>query len=160
MPVYSGFKSIIKKYEKLSANAGRKADMRKPLAASMKLAVRDTKKRFNDEQSPTGEKWAPLKPVTVAARRKGKRKQRSPKILQNIGTLRQSIRSNGHQMNIYNIEKHKATFGTKIPYGPVNQYGSRSRNIPARPFIGFSKKTQGDIPKLFGIWLQRLHFKK
>ncbi len=66
-------------------------------------------------------KWKPLAPLTIALRRKG-RKKASPKILQDTGYLKNSI---------YPIfTKDMASVGTNVEYAKLHQFGGTSK-VPA-----------------------------
>lgn len=132
-----------------------------------------TQERWEREEAPSGEPWAPLSPATLEARNRrygGKRTKRgkggttvetagfaryraSQKILQVLGMrggLRRSIS--------YDAQADGLTIGTTRVYGAVHQFGlgprssvrSRRRfaGIPARPFIGISADDGGAIAQL------------
>ena len=83
---------------------------------------------FEQETSPTGQPWPPLKPATVKERT---RKGYTPiKRLQRTGTLVRSI--------LADWDNRTAVAGTNLIYAAPHQFGSDKRNIPARPFLGIS----------------------
>lgn len=105
---------------------------------------------FEDEKSPFGEKWAALKPSTVAQK---KRKGKSDKILRRDGYLADKwvVDATSKRVIVSNNSKHKG-----FAYGLVHQFGThkagrgKSTFIPARPFLPVSKsgKLQRDIQKI------------
>lgn len=108
------------------------------------------KDSFEDEKSPFGQKWAALKPSTVAQK---KRKGKSDKILRRDGYLADKwvVDATSKRVIVSNNSKHKG-----FAYGLVHQFGThkagRSKNIfiPARPFLPVNKsgKLQRDIQKI------------
>lgn len=107
----------------------------------------ETLRSFQNECGPDGRAWKPLSARTILARRKGKRKSLGTKILQDTGRLRASISVN-HGAGW-------AEIGTTIKYAPVHQYGSKKRNIPARPFIGLSQTMVERIQATMIKWLEQ-----
>lgn len=107
----------------------------------------ETLRLFQNECGPDGRAWKPLSAKTILARRKGKRKNLGTKILQDSGRLRGSI-----------SERYGAGWaeiGTTVKYAPVHQYGSKKRNIPARPFIGLSQVMADRIQATMLKWLEQ-----
>ena len=115
---------------------------------------------FEDEKSPFGEKWAALKPSTVAQK---KRKGKSDKILRRDGYLADKwvVDATSKRVIVSNNSKHKG-----FAYGLVHQFGTRkagrgkSTFIPARPFLPVSKggKLQSRLQKI--IKTQMINFIK
>lgn len=99
---------------------------------------------FTSQRSPDGKAWKRLSKAT--------RKQRSKmggamRILQRTGAMRRSL---------YVITSPgRAEIGTRNPYAPVHQYGSASKRIPARPFIGLSIAGRQKIAQLLRTWITR-----
>jgi len=89
----------------------------------------DVQDHFKKEEGPGG-KWKSLRPATVAARRKGKKKSRGNKILQDTGNLRNRIlfRNNGKDAEVV----------TSVIYAATHNYGRD--NIPKRTFLFLSKE--------------------
>lgn len=97
-------------------------DFREPLRQAGIYAMRQVDKHFQDEMGPD-EKWEELSDATLDRRRKGKKKGRSDRILQDTGKLRNSVigRGAGH------IERAGLTqveFGTNLDYASVHQNGA------------------------------------
>lgn len=96
-------------------------------------------KNFRAQGRPT--KWAPLKPKTLAARRK---KGSGAKILQDSGLLKASVTSN---LEIKRMTKLEYEFGTAKIYAATHQYGRGK--IPARPFLLFQDSDEKAIRRIF-----------
>ena len=81
--------------------------------------VDQTSRRYDKRQAPDGKSWPP-------------RKDNLPHpLLEKSGRLRRSIQ-------VRALQEREATIGTAgVPYAAVHQHGSRKRNIPARPFLGW-----------------------
>lgn len=94
--------------------------------------TRTTDQRF--EQEGGSPKWVPLKPKTIAEKRRNRRR---PKILQRTGTLRVTLR--------YFVTARGLMFGSSMIYAATHQYGDNSRNIPDRPFLQITDKDKQAI---------------
>ncbi|MBR0253933.1 MAG: phage virion morphogenesis protein [Synergistaceae bacterium] len=94
--------------------------------------------RFNKEQSPSGEKWKPLK---HPSKKKGKRK-----ILTDTGTLRRSIN--------FKANHDSAVVGSNLKYAAVHQFGGRKKNIPARPFLGVNASEMKHISQMLSLYIK------
>jgi phage virion morphogenesis protein len=87
---------------------------------------------FRDQKDPWGQPWAPLKPSTIRARRKGKGGG-STKILRDTGVLSNSITA--QRTGPLTIE-----MGTTVPYAAAHQFGAsinfspRSLRVRLRKF--------------------------
>ncbi len=134
---------------------------------------------FSGEQAPeatggtdsAGNRWKALAPSTEHGRRKGPRRGRSNKILQDTGTLRRSIAIDKRAASVavgtpldYGIYQH---YGTK-PYTIVPKTASRlvfmgpsgalifatkvnHPGLPSRSFLGYDKSDIESMLKLI-IW--------
>lgn len=93
------------------------------------------KVRFEKEQaSPEGEKWQPLSPKYRA-----KKKRNADKVLIRDGYLKDLLR--------YQADDNGVVFGSDRQYARLHQFGSnkasgRGSGIPARPWLGVSKKNE------------------
>ncbi len=96
---------------------------RKPLERAGLYVLRETDKRFQAERAPSGEKWKSLTDSTKQRRRKGKKSRYGERILQDTGTLRNSLSSKRHPNNIFKIEAHSVDVGTNVPYANIHQFG-------------------------------------
>jgi phage gpG-like protein len=88
---------------------------------------------FKREEGPEG-KWKGLSDITIYRRRKGKKK-RGDKILQDTGTLKNSIAAVSNNRG--------AEVGTNIIYAKAHQFGKG--RIPQRTFLFLSKEAQNRI---------------
>lgn len=104
--------------------------------------VESTRKRFDTETDPQGNRWAPNSPVTLA-------KKSGTKILTDSGALKASIRA-----ALYGSGKG-VSVGSSLPYTAMMQFGgTKARfphlwgDIPARPFLGRSAEDQETIREI------------
>lgn len=140
-----GISDVVKKTNML---VNKTRDMNTPLSKIAAMAHSKVIDHFAKERGPDY-KWEPLRPGTIAKRRK-----RSSKPLQDTGRLRASIRSLSF--------KDYAIVFTNMVYSGTHQYGARKGSygqtkfgapipwgtIPARSFMWISKddiKRFGDI---------------
>ena len=98
------------------------------IGADMKTKIQ---MNFRREKDPDGKAWVPLSPLTLKARRTGRKKSRSKKILSDNKDLAGSF-------NV-RVIKRTVSAGTNMVYAPTQNYGDKSRNIPARQFVGITK---------------------
>ena len=87
------------------------------------------RERWDNQTSPDGEPWKPLKASTVMRKQ---RKGRDRGILVESGDLRDLLR--------YQIEGNELAFGSDRIYGATQQFGDEDRGIPARAWLGFSRE--------------------
>lgn len=101
-----------------------------------KLRKKQTNVFATETDPETGKKWAPLKPATLAKKR---RLKQSHKILVATGRMRSSMKTPGHPDNIARLmttrKPRKTTlfWGTNVPYAKYHMKGTP--NMAARPFI-------------------------
>ena len=94
----------------------------------------------NFEKEGRPRRWRPLsKRYAEQKRRQGY----SGKILEKSGALRRSITER--------YTNTEAVVGTNLKYAAVHQFGSRKKNIPARPFL---KVTREDVARFTNITKQ------
>lgn len=126
----------------------------KNVAVAMTTEVQLT---FRKEQSPDGDKWAPIK---GGNRRKGKGK-RGNKILRDTGRLANSItgKSAGHDVIV----------GTNVEYAPHHQFGTKghkaasTRQQPVKAGGGFQpfiSKAKAAKKKSGSVAFRTLNFKE
>lgn len=131
-------------------------DLRSPLreiAGALESSVEDA---FALERAPSGEAWAPLRPVTQRRRRAW-----PGMILQDSAHLAGSITSSSGA--------DWAAAGTNLGYAPTHQFGARKGqfgrtrrgapipwgDVPARPFLGRADELDGEILDVVERWLRR-----
>jgi phage virion morphogenesis protein len=123
------------------------------------LALKQTRRRFQEQKSPDGQAWAALNPEYA----KGKR---SRKILQELG-----MRGGLLGTIVYRVEGRRVLIGTNKVYGAIHQFGgtivprrgdalvfrlggklvmARSVTIPARPYLGASAEDRKEMAELVG----------
>ena len=108
------------------------------------MVKRTIKGCFDREQAPDGTKWKPLSPARVRQRMK-RHKSGSMRILQDTGELRRSVR--------YKSSETSAVIGSKLKYAATHQFGRG--NIPARPFLGFTREDKQHVLSMLAIYLRR-----
>ena len=113
-----------------------------------------TRQHFEHERGPDGQRWAPLADATLLAdmrraspgglltkrgntRAKAVKALAQKKILQRTGRLAHEI---GRE-----ITPMAAMLTSVQPYAATHQFGDPRRNIPARPFFGFSEAIKAGI---------------
>ena len=111
----------------------------KPLLNQIGYTLIEQVEENFENESFFGEKWTPLTTTT----KRQKEKKGYKKILQNRGTLAESID--------FTIQNNKLILGTNIKYAPIHQFGgvagkSHTAKIPARPFLPIKPNTQ-ELPK-------------
>lgn len=126
------------------------------------MLTKQTQKAFKRQADPTtGEPWKPraYNPSFHWGLSNGERVRRKAKqraLLVQSGALKRGARgrakTRGNQLVIQGIVGGPAgTFqgrSTNLPparYAAAHQFGAPSKNIPARPYFGMSKKTEQEI---------------
>ena len=113
----------------------------KPVNAHIgNIILNSIEQSFEDETSPFGKPWQPVKVRTIHQSFRGsthtkKGKQRKAflrhaegkKILTDTGTLSGSFTVNADDSGV--------SVGTNLVYAPVHNFGSKKQNIPARQFL-------------------------
>jgi phage virion morphogenesis protein len=98
------------------------------------------RERFDRQESPDGQSWAPLDPKYQA-----RKKKNADKILVLEGLLRDLL--------AYNVKADELEFGTNLVYGATHQFGRPEAGIPARPFLGFSDDDRAEILEILTVHL-------
>jgi phage gpG-like protein len=71
------------------------------------------------------------------------RRTRASKILVDTGRLKQSVVVLAASADaVRTHDQLTLTWGTRVLYARVHQFGNPSRNLPARPFLGVSKQAE------------------
>jgi phage virion morphogenesis protein len=94
--------------------------------------IESHQQRFEDQQSPDGEPWLPLKEKSKARKKKNR-----DKILIESGDLMGSLS--------YDVDSEGLLFGTNKIYGATHQFGDDDRNIPQREWLGLSNSDRDGI---------------
>ncbi len=103
----------------------------KPALRSVgELLLDSTRARFAAERSPEGERWTPLKPRTLASKKRNR-----DKILTEEGRLRGTL--------AYQVGDGWVEVGSPLVYGATHQFGRDA--IPARPYLGLSAGDAADV---------------
>ena len=111
-------------------------DLRQPASSISQIILKSTRDRIQStKMSPEGGRWAPLSSKYAA--KKGRQD-----LLVLKGQLLKSIRTNTK----FTMGRAEVEVTSSVPYAATHQFGRR--NIPARPYIGFSTKDKADIQKV------------
>lgn len=98
-------------------------DFREPMTQAGLYMMSETMKRFQAEMTPLGKEWERLEDSTKKQRRKGKKTKYGDRILQDTGTLRDSLSSQTHANAIFRVSQHSVEMGTNVPYAGIHQFG-------------------------------------
>lgn len=123
----------------------RMSDLTPVMEAVGQVIVSGTQQRFIEQKDPTGRAWEPLKPATIARRRRGG-STGSPQILRDTGRLMNSIS--------YKATSKQVSIFTNVEYAGAHQSGIPWRNLPARPFIGISPADNEAIVEILQGYIQ------
>jgi phage virion morphogenesis protein len=108
---------------------------RVPLKVCTQVMLSGVRKCFQQQQSPDGKAWAPLKVLTVKGRRKGKGPRRKgAQILRDTGVLMASATANMAPGAVRVLTDRVSVVGSNVMYAGFHQDGTKF--ITARPFIG------------------------
>jgi phage virion morphogenesis protein len=124
----------------------RMRDLRPVMEAVGQVIQSGTQQRFIDQEDPEGNPWAPLKPSTIALRRRGPMATGSIQILRDTGRLMNSIS--------YRATSKQVAILTNVAYAGTHQFGYPRRNIPARPFFGYSASDQAAVVEVLNGYIQ------
>ena len=116
-------------------------DVRPALAEAGAYLEGKAKDRFLKEQDPEGRPWAKLSPLTLARKRGSKFPSA---ILREQGILASSV--------AFRVSKTQVRVGSGIEYGAWHQTGTR--NMPARPWLGFERDDPDTIAQFFADHLE------
>ena len=137
-----------KKVEKeLGAIARRSKNLRPAYQAIGNYLVGETQDRIKRETSPDG---TPFAPIALETKRRKQRKGKILKILQENGTLVNTIAAQ--------VEGDGVAVGSNMPYASIHQLGgnagrNKSVNLPARPYLGLNDEDQEEITGIVEDWL-------
>lgn len=90
------------------------------------------KEAFEEQQSPFGEKWSPLKPATIAKKERNKHK-----ILWESGTLQQSTYQRREGYGVFVVGVNAKAKNSDFQYGIAHQWGTKY--TPQRAFMPVRK---------------------
>ena len=116
-------------------------DLEPALRGAGEILLNSARERFRSQQSPEGVPWAPLKPRTVARKRRNKHL-----ILTEEGWLRGSLAVGA-------ISRDSVVVGSPEIYGATHQFGRGA--IPARPFLGVSAEDKREIGEELADFVRR-----
>lgn len=121
----------------------RALDARPAFDAIGDLFVEETKEQFDTEGKHASGGWRPLKPATLASKR---RRQMRLEILQETGALVDSLTQRGDQNMIFQAGPTFLRFGTKLPYAAFHQRGND--RLPRRRPLEFTEATRRTAVKI------------
>jgi len=141
----------------------RLGDLRSVFSSIGEYMVRSTEDRFQTQQTPEGQPWAPLSASTLA-------QKKNSKILTETGRLRGSI--------VYQVIANKVVVGANVKYAQFHQLGTKPYvilpqkkkalywkgarhpvrkvnhpGLPPRPFLGVSEADRAEISAIIGDFL-------
>jgi phage virion morphogenesis protein len=125
----------------LSGLARRAANLRPVLDDIGEYLMLAHEERFDAQESPAGEPWAPL-----SERYRARKKRNRDKILVLDDVLAGTLR--------YQAGADSLLFGTDRVYGATHQFGREADGIPARPFLGTSAADEDEILRLIAEHLE------
>lgn len=132
----TGSSSIVNAFNRLIKNID---DTSPALRDIGEYLTESTQQRFEDMETPDGEKWEELAPGTIA------KKKRVDRILTESGTLADTLN--------YQLGNDQLMFGSNLEYAATHQFGRDNANIPAREFLGFSEQDEDEILAIFHQYL-------
>ena len=103
-------------------------DFRELLAGNVAIEVQSMVGRAFQDQGRGGTPWKPLHPSTLARRKQGKNKSLSDRILENTGSLRNSV----SVADNYQTDAHQLVVGSSLIYARIHQFGGKIRRKTAR----------------------------
>jgi phage virion morphogenesis protein len=119
----------------LSGLARRAANLRPVLDDIGEYLMLAHEERFDAQESPAGEPWAPL-----SERYRARKPRNRDKILVLDDVLAGTLR--------YRATASSLLFGTDRIYGATHQFGREAAGIPARPFLGLSSRDEDEAARL------------
>lgn len=138
----------------LDGLSARLSDMTPVMHRVAQVMEEGTRKHFEEERGPDGQKWKPLADSTLLAymrraspggllTKRGNTRAKAVKALAQKKILRDSGNL-GHLLN-KEVSSMSAMLTSVQPYAATHQFGDDKRNIPARPFFGFSEAITASI---------------
>lgn len=125
------------------------AQRRNLLNAVGETLVSGTLERFENEEDPQGKKWEPSGRAWEQGLKS--RRGRKGKTLQDTGRLRSSID--------YAVTQDSVLVGSNVEYARIHQEGGkagrdRKTTIPARPYLGISKKDREEVEAVMAEYME------
>lgn len=127
-----------------------KSDDRIKLLTSLSVEiVSQTLERFDFQKSPDGDKWAALSQRT---RDYYNKKNTGGTLLNRTGQLKDTID--------YKVTDSEAIVGATKIYAATHQHGDKSRNIPARSFLGIRADNVGELETIIDRFIEKRAWNK
>ncbi len=138
--------------DKLSA---RVSDMAPVMHRITQIMEEGTRTHFEEERGPDGQKWKPLADSTLlaymrrAAGKDGILTKRGNTRAKAVKALAQKKILLDHGRLSHDLGREFSSMSAMLtsvqPYAATHQFGDDKRNIPARPFFGFSEAITAGI---------------
>lgn len=144
---------------------------------------------FKAGNAPSGTPWKPLSPLRSLQQNAKATKSKSEikklgksytphKILNDTGTLKNSVSVRGAGGSVQGIDGDEVTLGTNVPYAAIQNFGgtiipkngktlafpglggamifAKKVTIPARPFIGINQTDEEDFSDVINAHMKRV----
>ncbi|MGL6004473.1 phage virion morphogenesis protein [Aeromonas sobria] len=132
--VADAFELLAKLYQKTG-------DLSEPLADIGEGLLLSHRDRWDAQESPEGEPWAPLSEKYHA---------RKPRHADEVLRLNDDLRDTLD----YQVDPQALYFGTPMVYGAAHQFGREESNLPERPYLGLSDSDHEFVLVTLEMYLQ------
>ncbi|RQM61657.1 phage virion morphogenesis protein [Aeromonas enteropelogenes] len=131
--VADAFELLAKLYQKTG-------DLREPLADIGEGLLLSHRDRWDAQESPEGEPWAPLSE---------KYRARKPRHADEVLRLNDDLRDTLD----YQVDPQTLYFGTPMVYGAAHQFGRPEINLPERRALGLSEGDKQSVLDMLSLYL-------
>lgn len=107
-------------------------DLSEPLADIGEGLLLSHRDRWDAQETPEGEPWAPLSE---------KYRARKPRHADEVLRLNDDLRDTLD----YQVDPQALYFGTPLEYGAAHQFGREESNLPERPYLGLSEEDKQSV---------------
>lgn len=130
--------------------AGRMVDARPAFVAIGNLLIDETKEQFDTEGQHASGGWKPLKEATVERKRRlGLRLE----ILQETGSLIDSLTAKGDPNMVFKPTRSQIEFGSKLPYAEAHQNPKPGSHLPRRRPIELTERARRESVRILQRYL-------
>lgn len=141
MPAQDLTESQLQEFLNGIVNEVDRPDVPDAMQTALSTTKADLVEGFQTSTAPDGSTWPPLKYPRPPGHNP------DPRPLIDTGALQDSVGYQG-QDHIEGVSGEGFTLGTTVEYAGVHQEGSKKKNIPARPFMGFSEEVLDTVADL------------
>ncbi|MFM4856986.1 phage virion morphogenesis protein [Aeromonas hydrophila] len=127
-------------HELLARLYQRTGDLSEPLADIGEGLVLSHRDRWDAQESPEGEPWAPLSE---------KYRARKPRHADEVLRLNDDLRDTLD----YQVDPQTLYFGTPMVYGAAHQFGRPEINLPERRALGLSEGDKQSVLDMLSLYL-------